>query len=84
MNIYLVERTKFAYHDEYTSFVASANSEDESRNLHPRFGDKASVTEMHYWDKYSWPDPPDTLKVTLLGTSNFDKPTIHCSSFNEG
>lgn len=95
MNLYLVTRIKECDYDEYDSFVCTAKTEKEARNMHPRDG-----TEIKWWKewtsgdcncsswvKYTDRNDPNVLKVELLGQAEPDLKNIYrivCSSFNAG
>lgn len=80
MNLYHVYRGKKCSsikYDEYDSFVAAADNEEEARNMHPN----AEAGETVPND--TWPDKPWKLTVVLLGKASkgVEKGVI-CASFN--
>ncbi len=85
--LWLVSRARHTY-DEYDAFVCCASTEREARLIHPH-GEHGYDWDGEEWSgtgSTSWPDRPEDLRVTFVGTAAPDiaAGTVVIASYNAG
>lgn len=85
MYLFRVSRNDGCGYDEYDSFVAIAENENEALEMNPKDGSKFDFDSAKLSDIYEWPVKKTDLTVTLLGIA-VEGSTIGVvlASFNAG
>lgn len=87
MKLYHISQTENQDYDTYSDAVVCANSEDEARMIHPRFGLNNNWNEMYKLDSYycGWCRSPDSVTVVYIGeAAESVKIGIIVASFHAG
>jgi hypothetical protein len=81
--IWLVQEYTKNY-DQYDSFIAAAETEEQVRHIHPD-GYKWTSEGWPWWTS-TWPVKPEDAKVTKLGTAepSIESGTVLLASYNAG
>lgn len=80
MNIYKISQTENDDYDTYDSAIAYAETEEESRSIHPD-----GSTNWDWYKQRLWVNSPDKVTVKKIGETNLEvKSGVILASFNAG